>query len=83
MPKDCNEVLAATLQVAKTVTLGERFQASRVRDHLGLPPEQGHNEPIRECWRQNRDWLKSRGLILEEEVKPQLSWWYLVKESHI
>ena len=85
MQKRSDEILEATLQVARTVDPGGRFRASKVRDHLGLPqgPDTGTNEPIRECWRQNRDWLKARGLRLEEVKKTKRSWWYLIKEFHV
>jgi hypothetical protein len=75
----CEVVLQTTLEAAKTIRVGDSFRASKVRDRLGLPAEQWHGHAIRECWRQNRAWLKKQGLELVEEPKSKLSWWYLRK----
>ncbi len=76
----CDRILKATLEVAKSVRVGDRFQASLVRKHLGLPRAQGKAEPIRECWRQSRGWLRNKGLHLIEEPKKVRTWYYLQKE---
>jgi hypothetical protein len=77
----CDTILKATLEVAKSVEVGSRFQASMVRKHLRRPSDQGKANPIRRCWEQNRDWLKNHGLRLVEEQKKVLTYYYLQKEG--
>jgi hypothetical protein len=74
-------ILSATLEIAKAVPRGERFQASKVRDELKLPAGKGFNEPIRECWRNQKTPLAAHGLVLIAEPKKKCTYWYLEKRA--